>query len=186
MSPNELYLTQPYRLLIIGQQTNGWTYYVDDIDRQLKTYEDFNLGVDYYASPFWNITRKLELAIGNAEYSCGWTNINKFDLDGNRPFGEYEKEISRLDSLLIKEIEVLKPDVCVFFTGPSFDQRIASIFSGITFHFIDNWERKQLCRLKHPKLPNLTFRTHHPKSLRIRYLEKGFIDYMKTQIKHNS
>lgn len=86
MSPNGLYLNQPKRLMIIGQQTNGWTYHADDIDNQMKTYEDFNLGIDYYSSPFWNITRKIELALGNVEYSCVWTNINKFDLNANRPY----------------------------------------------------------------------------------------------------
>ncbi|GAI28337.1 unnamed protein product, partial [marine sediment metagenome] len=181
MSPNDLYVNQPKRLLIVGQQTNGWTYHVDDIDSQMKTYEEFNLGVDYYSSPFWNITRKLELTLGNVEYSCAWTNINKFDLDASRPYGDYEIEISKLDFILINEIDILKPDICIFFTGPSFDQRIKSIFKGVSFDSIDNWENRQLCRLKHEKLPQLTFRTHHPKSLRIRYLEDDFIDLIKRQ-----
>ena len=181
MSPNDLYANQPKRLLIDGQQTNGWTYHVDDIDSQMKTYEEFNLGVDYYSSPFWNIIRKLELALGNVEYSCAWTNINKFDLDANRPYGDYEIEISKLDFILINEIDILKPDICIFFTGPSFDQRIKSIFKGVSFESIDNWDNRQLCRLNHEKLPQLTFRTHHPKSLRIRYLEDDFIDFIKRQ-----
>ena len=122
ISPNELYLNQPMRLMIIGQQTNDWTC-SDNLDHLMKTYEDFNLGVKYYSSPFWNITRKLEIAMGNVEYSCVWTNINKFDLDKNRPYGKFEREISKLDSILIGEIGFLKPRVCIFFTGPSFDQK---------------------------------------------------------------
>src|SRR5271157_6297042 len=64
ISPNELYLNQPMRLMIIGQQTNGWTC-SDNLEHLMKTYEDFNLGVKYFSSPFWNITRKLEIAMGN-------------------------------------------------------------------------------------------------------------------------
>jgi hypothetical protein len=179
ISPNDLYLNQPKRLMIIGQQTNGWSCNVDDIDKQMKTYEDFNLGIDYYSSPFWNITRKVEKAIGIEEYSCVWTNINKFDVNCGRPYGDYETEISKLDSLLISEIEILKPDFCIFFTGYSFDQRIKSIFNEVFFENIDNWDSRQLCRLKHSKLPRLTFRTYHPKYLRIRHLEDDFIDLIK-------
>ncbi|MCX6227094.1 MAG: hypothetical protein NTV01_20485 [Bacteroidia bacterium] len=179
MSPNELYQHQPIRLLIVGQQTNGWSYDFDDIGKQMANYEEFNLGIYYYSSPFWNITRKLELALGNVEYSCAWTNLNKYDLDSKRPFGNFEKEISKFDSILIDEIKILKPDACIFFTGPSFDLRIKSLFNGIVFEKIENWDMKQLCRIIHEILPELTFRTHHPKSLRIRYLEEKFIEYIR-------
>lgn len=183
ISPNPLYENQPIRLMIIGQQTNGWDYYVDDLDCQMKVYKDFNLGIDYYSSPFWNITRKLENILGNKEYSCVWTNINKFDLNNDKPYGNYEIEISAFDSLLIDEIDILKPDVCIFFTGPYFDYRIKSIFTNIIFDDINGWDKRLLSKLKHPKLPSLSFRTHHPKSLRIRHFENPFIEYIEKQIK---
>ena len=177
-------MNQPMRLMIIGQQTNDWTC-SDNLDHLMKTYEDFNLGVKYYSSPFWNITRKLEIAMGNVEYSCVWTNINKFDLDKNRPYGKFEREISKLDSILIGEIEILKPRVCIFFTGPSFDQRIEKIFEGVTFENVGNWKKSQLSKLSHQMLPILTYRTHHPKSLRIRYLEGDFIEVIRKTIVTN-
>jgi len=179
MSPNKKYEVQSKRLLIIGQQTNGWTYDVSDVNKQMGTYKGFNLGINYYSSPFWNITRKLENAIGIQEYSCAWTNVNKFDLNAGKPYGEYEKEIEKLDDLLIKEIEIIKPDICVFFTGPSFDNRIKKAFNGVSFNKIDNWDKRQLTKLEHPLLPELTFKTHHPKSLRIRHIENRFIEFMK-------
>lgn len=179
ISPNDLYFKQKKRLMIVGQQTNGWSYYVDDIDKQLENYQWFNLGKTYYASPFWNITRKVETALGNEEYSCVWTNINKFDLDANRPFDDYETEISKLDSLLINEIKILKPDICIFFTGPSFDYRIKTIFKNVSFERVEGWDINQVCKLKHSQLPEFTYRTHHPKSLRIRHLEDKFIELIK-------
>ncbi|PZF70739.1 hypothetical protein [Taibaiella soli] len=87
MSPGEVYRGQPNRLLIVGQETNGWTSYVDDLEKQMGTYEGFNVGIEYYASPFWNITRKVEKALGNEPYSCAWTNLSKFDLDAGRRYG---------------------------------------------------------------------------------------------------
>jgi hypothetical protein len=79
MSPNPDYYNQPNRLLIIGQQTNGWSNQIDNLKKQMQQYEDFNVGKEYHASPFWNITRKVEMALDNKPYSCAWTNLNKFD-----------------------------------------------------------------------------------------------------------
>jgi hypothetical protein len=178
MSPNTLYSRQKRRLLIIGQQTKGWTYDVD-IEKQQSTYESFNVGENYYSSPFWNITRKLEKAVGNDAFSCAWTNINKFDLEEDRPYGEFEQAISKLDSILIEEINIIKPEVCMFFTGPAFDYRIKNLFLEIELIEIEGWSVRQFCRLKHKDLPEKSFRSYHPKALRIQQLEDKFIKDME-------
>lgn len=181
MSPSSDYYTQPNRLLIIGQETNGWSYHIDDFEKQMQTYEDFNVGIEYYASPFWNITRKVETTLDNKPYSCAWTNLNKFDLDAGRPYGEYEAAISKLDDILLLELKILKPDYCLFYTGPSFDYRLKALFQDIDFIEIPNFTLRQFCKLKHPDLPENSYRSHHPKSLRLRYLEDSFIDYILRQ-----
>ena len=186
MSPNEEYVNQPNKLLIIGQETNGWSYHIDELDKQMKTYEDFNVGIEYRASPFWNISRKVEKALNNTPYTCAWTNISKFDLDSGRPYGEYETAISKLDDILISEINIIQPDFCMFFTGPSFDQRLRTIFQDIEFIELPNWSIRQFCQLKHPDLPENSFRSYHPKSLRLRYLEDDFIDYITNGTKKNA
>ena len=56
MSPGSAYEKSKRKLLIIGQETNNWTYHVDDLAQQMKVYEDFNLGENYRSSPFFNIT----------------------------------------------------------------------------------------------------------------------------------
>jgi hypothetical protein len=180
MSPNDKYSSQPKRLLIVGQETFGWDYHVSNIDKQMQAYENFNLGVDYYSSPFWNITRKVERALKNEEHSCAWTNISKFDHDGGKAQGKYEQVISSLDSILVDEIKIIAPTVCIFFTGPSFDGRIKNIFEGIQFDDVSNWPNRQFCKLTHPLLPENTFRSYHPKSLRMRHLENNFIDFIST------
>jgi hypothetical protein len=180
MAPSEKYTSQTKQLLIIGQETAGWNYHVHDIDKQMQHYDQFNLGIEYYASPFWNITRKLERALKIDEYSCAWTNINKFDLDGGRPYGKYVQAISTLDNILIDEIKILNPTMCMFFTGPSFDERVKCIYEGIQFKNIENWPNRQLCQLVHPLLPENTFRSYHPKALRIRHLEENFINFISS------
>jgi len=186
MSPNPSYYSSPNKLFIIGQETNGWTYHIDDIEKQMKTYEDFNVGFKYTASPFWNITRKVEKVLDNQPHSCAWTNLNKFDLSGRRPTGIYETAISALDDILISELKIIKPDFCLFFTGPSFDYRLKIIFQNIDFIKLPNFSKRQFCKLKHPDLPENSYRSYHQKSLRMRHLEKDFIDYIGKQKKKNN
>lgn len=178
MSPGENFITQPNPLLIIGQETNGWGYDVDDLKKQMEVYEEFNLGEYYYASPFWNVTRKVEQALGNQNYSCAWTNISKFDLDGGRAYGQYEEIIATVDNILIDEIAILQPKICVFFTGPSLDYRIKNIFKNIEFKSVEGFEERQLSQLKHEFLPELTFRTYHPNYLRRSGQEQSFINFI--------
>jgi hypothetical protein len=181
MSPNSLYEKQKNKLLIIGQQTKGWTYDLD-VDKQMSTYELFNVGENYYASPFWNITRKLERSIGNEALSCAWTNINKFDLDEDRPYGEIETAISKLDSILADEIKIIQPDICMFFTGPDFDSRLRNIFPNLKMIEIIGWNSRQFCQLKHMDLPLHSFRSYHPRSLRIQKMEDRFIQEFVNKI----
>lgn len=180
MAPSEKYNSQTKRLLVIGQETAGWDYHVQNIDKQMEHYEKFNLGIDYYSSPFWNITRKVERAIKIEEYSCAWTNISKFDHDGGRSHGKYEQAISNLDNILVEEMKILNPTMCMFFTGPSFDERIKGIFKGVQFVDIENWPNRQFCKLVHSSLPENSFRSYHPKSLRLRHLEESFINYISS------
>lgn len=178
MSPNDSYIRQKNPLLIIGQETYGWSKSADDLIKNMDVYEKFNVGINYYSSPFWNVTRKVENAIGNDPYSCAWTNISKYDVNGKRVYGEYEVAISTLDNMLAAEIKIIQPKVCVFFTGPAFDERIKNIFPAIEFQQVQGWKIRQLCQFKHPNLPELSFRTYHPNYLRRSGLEHNFIDFL--------
>lgn len=179
MSPNSEYQNQNNKLLIIGQETKGWENY-KDIKRQMEVYEGFNFEIKYYSSPFWNVIRKVERGLKNKEYSSAWTNISKFDVDRKRPTGENEKIISRLDNLLIEELKITEPKICLFFTSHTFDYRIKKIFSGVEFVSVPDFEKKILCKLKHKDLPKETYRTFHPRYLRTGKLENKFIEFVKT------
>ncbi len=180
MSPNSIYDKQKLPLLIIGQETYGWDKNIDDLSKQMDSYEKFNVAENYYSSPFWNIARKTEKALGNEQYSCAWTNISKYDGDGGRAYGEYEIAISTLDDLLIDEIQITQPKVCLFFTGPAFDNRLKTTFENIEFIEQQGWTTRQLCRLKHPCLPEHSFRAYHPNFLRRSGFESDFIKFVET------
>ncbi len=182
ISPSEGYITSKKKIFIVGQQTNGWCCDFDNVQNQMRCYEEFNLGKNYYRTPFWNVFRKIEKAILGEEYCSVWSNFNRYDFEGKRPDGEMEREISKLDYLLKKEIEILQPDICLFLVGHSFDERIKNLFPGIMFESLRGWEERQLARLKHVNLPVYTYRTYHPNYLRRSGLEERFINELKMEI----
>jgi hypothetical protein len=64
------------------------------------------------------------------------------------------------------ELEMLKPDVVIFFTGESYDYTIKSYFPGCEFERVDH-SGKLLDRVVFPDAPKLMLRTNHPKQLRL-------------------
>ena len=185
LSPTEVYSRQPYPLLIIGQETNGFCKTGKDLKERMDCYEGFNSGKEYNrkSSPFWNVTRKIECILGDEPYSCAWTNISKYDQENKTPSPENTKFISKVDDLLIDEIGILKPKVCIFYTSYKLDQRIQKIFDGVEILPVPNFEKNQACQLKHAALPELTFRTYHPAYLRQGGLENRFIELIKSIVK---
>lgn len=180
MSPSESYNRQPNKLLVIGQETIGWSAHYGEPSKQMDQYEEFNLGIKYKSTPFWSVMRKLENALGNDPYSSAWTNLNRFDQNGTRPHGEGLEAISKLDSLLIDELKITNPDYCIFFTGPDFDHRIQTIFKDAKFSEIPGFEYRQFCKISHPELPKECYRAYHPRALRMQKIESRFIDYFKS------
>lgn len=181
MSPNDIYEKQPLPFLVIGQETYGWDVFSDIVTEDeclemMHITEDFNVGEKYYASPFWNVTRKIEGILGNEPCSCAWTNISKYDQDGGRPDKECEEKFSVIDNLLRDEIKIINPKICIFFTSHNLDYRVEKIFGQVEFIEINNFDIDVFCQLKHPDLPLLTFRTYHPKYLRISGMEGSFLD----------
>jgi hypothetical protein len=177
ISPNLKYAIQVNPLLIIGQETKGWECEVE-IKKQMEVYEEFNVGEHYVPSPFWNVTRKVEKALGNEPHSCAQTNVNKFDVGGKHPNGAHEIAITSLDKILLEEIKILKPKVCIFFTGPRFDGRLNEIFTDIKFRDVLEFNKREFCQLKHELLPELSFRAYHPNYLRRSGKEKSFLEFI--------
>lgn len=180
ISPNSEYQNQNIKILIVGQETHGWGCFSDDIEAGMKLYEVFNLGEENCASPFWNVTRKVEDILVGTKFSCAWTNLNKYDVGAERPSGDHLNAISSLDHILIDEIKILRPDIVIFFTGPDFDSRIRSVFTEVCFENIEEFPIGQLARLKHPQLPPKSYRTYHPKYLRMKGLETGFTGFLES------
>lgn len=172
------YMSQKVKLMIVGQQTQGWCD--GGINDLLACYEDFNFGESYYASPFWNITRKIEKILNIDAYAIIWSNLNRCDFNSERPTDKIEKDLMALSKMLAVEIEILEPNIVLFFSGPNFDEHIKSSFSGCCFESVKGFTQRELLRVQHELLPSHAYRVYHPKYMRIRGIEPRFIEYVES------
>jgi hypothetical protein len=173
ISPSDRYQLQPTKLFVIGQETHSWYNEVAAnftgpalVDALMTVYKDeFQRGANYKRTPFWRFIRGLEPMLGIEPTEILWGNIHKCDRNGDRPFG-LEAELRQRFPVLTEEIRIGNPDVVLFFTG----------INGQNDDFIRDWfpgyERFEvlgsdgrLAMIKHPHLPNRTFKMDHPNYL---------------------
>ncbi len=161
--PNAYYKTS-LPLMIVGQQTNGWPCVTEGLSQLLLTYREFNLGQNCTHFPFWRASHELFKSLNpeGPERAFLWSNLVKVDQHYKRPSAEVENSISGLN-LLNRELEILKPCIVVFFTGPYYDDRLCQTFPGIRIDTITD----NIAKLEHQELPSLSFRTYHPRYLRM-------------------
>jgi hypothetical protein len=171
--------------MIVGKETYGWSigknlpYLKDGIENQtivetlLRQYKGFELGKQLN-SPFWQFSRKLNQEFNKSNRAFIWNNISKVDENMTTPKWDILKGLSAdVNNPIIKtEIEILKPNVIVFLTGSVPESHLRNVFNGLKLVPID----KVVYRMVHPSLPYNSYKTQHPKSLRIR---KTFDDVIK-------
>jgi hypothetical protein len=170
INPNSKYYSSPLKLAFVGQETRGWAC-SGDIANQLETYSDFNLGKNYYASPFWNIMRKFEIKLIEDQYCSAWLNLNRYDENEGKPSSPRLAELSSIDHILVKELQLISPDIIIFFTGPDYDERILKLLEA-TKNSSSPFTSRQFCEFKSSILSAKIYRTYHPNYLRRSGLER--------------
>lgn len=181
VSASEKYKQSNLKVAFVGQETNGWTCH-QTIEEQMQTYTRFNYGKKYYASPFWNVIRKIEKNLNIESYSSMWLNLNRYDENNKRPSKKNRTQLQMLDTILYEELKILQPNVIIWFTGPSYDKRVKDLLKA-TSEKTTEFSNRQLSRFHSEKLPCLIFRTYHPNYLRRSGLEKRVISYIVQNIK---
>lgn len=161
------YLKSKHRLVVFGQETNGWySDYMkseEEIRKNIQGYKDFSLGAEYN-SPFWQYAHWFNKQLNGFDgQNFVWLNINKFGIDGvGRPEQSVLNDEVRFYNLLADELNILRPDVCLFFTGPNYDQDIARKLPDVTFHEFGDFGLREVARLSSKHLPRHSYRTYHP------------------------
>ncbi len=136
---SDKYMSAKNRIMIVGQETRGWSVYkpdwpivdsqkwaIDYLDYQLHYSNEFDFKLKFgkrNCSQFWNFFR----AFSNSGIVPCWNNIDKAQRDINGKTMSLtinmEMELNRNlpntnKTLFQKEVEIIKPDVIVFITGP--------------------------------------------------------------------
>ena len=174
MSLPENYIQAKIKILIVGQQPCNEDkrdpLNADPIQAIMDSYAKFNFGRNYYPSgkdyksPFWDATRKIYKSLNpdRSDDGFAWSNLLCMDRNNKRVDPATEKQLLKFH-LLTEEISITRPNVTIFFTGPNYDNCLKETFQGVQFKTIS----KGLDSLEHPELPPKSFRTYHPKYLRI-------------------
>lgn len=171
----EEYLNSEYKMLFLGQESNGW---MGDLHLEakdcLKTYKDFELCEYGRYTPFWQYiyeTKNILMPDTIGQKNFLWSNVSKFStLDGGPIDLESYKFFCDNFQVLEKEIEIVKPDVIIFFTGHGWDDKIQyQINEKINFNkLVDEIPADELAQLSSKSLPFHTYRVSHPRYLQLK------------------
>jgi hypothetical protein len=183
------YLRSRVRVVVVGQQPYEWCWKKgknrvewtdnggDTVSHLMREYEQWKLGLAYSKSPFWTATHQIAAAVLGADESVNesvlWTNVYKIDMR-NAPPPKPICEYLINTQILRTELEIVKPDAVVFFTGPNYDWAIRHSlnieFDGAnrTLSIVDRGGVKWL-------------RTYHPHYLR-RSRNWGLVDQIVSEL----
>jgi hypothetical protein len=191
IKPFPEYFEANTKLMIFGKETFSWPVSEnllclrDGIQNQtivetlLRKYENFKLGKGRH-SPFWQFCRKLNHKFNKSEKAFIWNNISKVDENKTTPKWDILKGASATNcsSIINDEVQLLKPDVVVFVTGSIPESHLENVFKGMELEPINN----VLFRIKHHLLPFHSYKTQHPKNLRLKGKFDDVINFIHAEV----
>ena len=165
------------RVMILGQETNDWygTFnpYADknaEIERLFEFYNEFYNVDQSYRSQFWNgfnlFKNLLNKKFPNKNIRYAWNNVIKIGKDSQKglpPDYIYNIEQSYF-RILEDEINILKPHIMLFLTGPNYDNYIKDKLGEVYFKQISPFTSREIAELNINDV-NFAFRTYHPNYL---------------------
>ncbi len=175
------YVHLQYKWMYVGQETCGWDTVraIEDVSAIMEMHADFNLAEHYSGAggPFWSFGHALDLRLNpkSPRRSFIWSNlarIGKVNDEGRVPNLYLSFWSDR--RLLAKEIELAAPDLVLFVTGPRYDDLLRLEFPSVELPDLSLATPVQ--QISHPDLPRCSFRSYHPKYLRLNGLEQAVMD----------
>lgn len=177
IAPFDNYYRSNEKIMFIGKETRYWILdgqnkFLSEnipqdkvINQLLLNYKQFNFGANYIKSPFWQFCHNLYKEITLADNNDGfiWNNLSKIDENGTTPTWDVIKASTAFYPIIKEEIKILKPEIVIFLTGNTFDEYLKYLFSDLKFIPINS----QFMRVSHCELPFHSYRTSHPKRLRL-------------------
>jgi hypothetical protein len=161
------------RLMICGQETNSWNHQFHDNQQSIiDNYKSFfNDGECWaYGGQFWNGVSRfgslLQAKYADKKIKLVWNNIVKIGKYNDKGFPpDYIYEIEREHFSVIKEeLEIIKPNIVLFLTGPNYDGIIHDNFGLLEKQNLAPFSTRQISKLKLEGV-DFAFRTYHPNYL---------------------
>ncbi len=157
------------KVMILGQENNGWEGIFNGVlGSSLDTYSSFYGGEYYtYKGVFNNhfnlLVDLLKERFKNKSIGIFWSNVIKVGKanDKNKP-PEYILNITLNEfNVLQEEIDIIKPDIILFLSGPYYDKYINAQINDVE---IKNYKDYNLNKVVKLEIPNVkyAFRTYHP------------------------
>lgn len=187
------------KIMTFGQETNSWEQKVSEtvipIEESVMIVEKtVDVFMDYYQSllnekvngngklsPFWYSLYQLK----NSKFSTKnveliWNNIYKignFEKKKNRPGSSIREFENKYFDTIQQEVNIIKPDLILFFTGPDYEGRLMKKFEVIKKHKLkSDIPSEELARLD-LSIGVPAYRTYHPGYLR-RKKKKDYINFI--------
>lgn len=184
------YEKMKYKILIVGQENNGYGYETEPKKSMLFTL-DFQSNRYYDNAPFFSFPYSFCASINdcdNEKYSkksyLAWVNLKEFSFEtsSKKPLNEKAQNIIDNEyNILEEEIKIINPDIVLFLTGPYYDYYIEKQLKGVEFKTVENYQIGQFARVEHKSLPKNSFRIYHPFYLRINGLESEYLEKLKKE-----
>jgi hypothetical protein len=141
----------------------------DSVEALCWSYREFNFA-EYqpksHRSPFWRAFREVQKwpSVG-----VMWGNVARVDyMDKSilqAPEDIQKALVEQQRSLFAAELRILDPHICIFFTGPNYDDVITDTLLKCKRLPCNDFPERQLAKLVHPLLPAVSIRTYHPSYL---------------------
>ena len=171
---DERYTRARIKVMYLGQETNDWEGdFPQGIGHLIATFRDFYLGgaCFRYGGQFWNgiarFERRLRSRFADASVGFVWNNIVKLGKSGAKgtPSGKILALQREWFSILSKEIEILRPHIVIFFTGPNYDEFIRKAFPDARLTGHPTRGLRAVAKIASTGLPDNSIRTYHPHHL---------------------
>jgi hypothetical protein len=186
------YNRSEHKILFVGQECDEWIGYTsENYDELIEKYRNFKLSKNGNRTTFWQYVYYVNSILNPSlaeENNFLWTNVSKFcTWDGKSLDWQIHKDIIKNFDCLKEELLIVQPDVILFFSGPTYDDRIRIQFDEqLQFlQLVPEIPIRELARVSHPLLPKHSYRTYHPKSMQIHYKNQhleSILDFIKRDI----
>jgi hypothetical protein len=168
------------KVMYFGRETQG--YFEDDFPKIIGRYSEWHdtrdIVNDKKPNPFALRVNEFRKRMDEKAAKSGlkvrylWNNIIKMDVNGKFPLVNVRRQIREKFDVILNEVQIVKPSIIWFATGPDAYADIANIhFKGVRYENIPGFEQRELCKLILPSLPELesvkyAFRSLHPSAWR--------------------